>query len=151
LGSGIKASLWLHPPRQMANEPQGNMMRIAIAGSGGLARIFAHYLNATVHPFIILSRQVRIHRGIKATAGGVLTELSSPNLTWKPLVIRSLLSTTIVKKNFAIPSGVSILLYQQSREIPRSTSSMLRPILTSVDLFQQSLKDHQDAVPAMIH
>ncbi|KAE9375496.1 isoflavone reductase family protein-like protein [Stipitochalara longipes BDJ] len=43
----------------MANEPQGNMMRIAIAGSGGLARIFAHYLNATVHPFIILSRQAQ--------------------------------------------------------------------------------------------
>ncbi|PMD65851.1 isoflavone reductase family protein-like protein [Hyaloscypha bicolor E] len=43
----------------MANEPQENMMRIAIAGSGGLARIFAHYLNATVHPFIILSRQAQ--------------------------------------------------------------------------------------------
>lgn len=34
-------------------------MRIAIAGSGGLARIFANYINATVHPFIILSRQAQ--------------------------------------------------------------------------------------------
>ncbi|TVY41587.1 Oxidoreductase [Lachnellula subtilissima] len=33
------------------------MMRIAIAGSGGLAQIFAQYLNDTVHPFIILSRE----------------------------------------------------------------------------------------------
>jgi hypothetical protein len=59
LGSVLNASLWLHPPQQMANDPQSeNMMRIAIAGSGGLARIFANYINATVHPFIILSRQV---------------------------------------------------------------------------------------------
>lgn len=34
-------------------------MRIAIAGSGGLAQHFAHHLNETVHPFIILSRSVR--------------------------------------------------------------------------------------------
>ncbi|TGO84549.1 hypothetical protein BPOR_0492g00040 [Botrytis porri] len=38
---------------QMAN----NMMRIAIAGSGGLAQIIAHEISKTVHPFIILSRQ----------------------------------------------------------------------------------------------
>ncbi len=37
-----------------------NMMRIAIAGSGGLARIFAQYINETVHPFIILSRNVSL-------------------------------------------------------------------------------------------
>jgi len=43
----------------MANDRQDNMMRIAIAGSGGLARIFANYINATVHPFIILSRQAQ--------------------------------------------------------------------------------------------
>jgi hypothetical protein len=42
----------------------GGMMRIAIAGSGGLARIIAHYLNATVHPFIILSRQVSTAHGL---------------------------------------------------------------------------------------
>ncbi|KAI9643843.1 hypothetical protein NHQ30_007194 [Ciborinia camelliae] len=36
-----------------------NMMRIAIAGSGGLARILAHYINETVHPFIILSRHAQ--------------------------------------------------------------------------------------------
>jgi hypothetical protein len=35
-----------------------NMMRIAIAGSGGLAQIFAHFLNETVHQFVILSRIV---------------------------------------------------------------------------------------------
>ncbi|RDL38991.1 Uncharacterized protein BP5553_03331 [Venustampulla echinocandica] len=35
------------------------MMRIAVAGSGGLARIFAQYLDQTVHTFIILSRQPR--------------------------------------------------------------------------------------------
>ncbi|CAD6442591.1 d306c36b-73ba-4e11-8910-cbf856975f29 [Sclerotinia trifoliorum] len=34
-------------------------MRIAIAGSGGLAQVSAHYINETVHPFIILSRQTR--------------------------------------------------------------------------------------------
>ncbi|TVY84042.1 Oxidoreductase swnR [Lachnellula suecica] len=33
------------------------MMRIAIAGSGGLGRMFAQHLNDTVHPFIILSRR----------------------------------------------------------------------------------------------
>ncbi|KAH8599180.1 isoflavone reductase family protein-like protein [Bisporella sp. PMI_857] len=32
------------------------MLRIAIAGSGGLARILAYHLNETVHQFIILSR-----------------------------------------------------------------------------------------------
>jgi len=37
-----------------------NMMRIAIAGSGGLARLIAAYLGETPHPFIILSRQVGI-------------------------------------------------------------------------------------------
>ncbi|TVY19369.1 hypothetical protein LARI1_G003446 [Lachnellula arida] len=33
------------------------MTRIAIAGSGGLAQIFAQYLSETVHPFIIFSRE----------------------------------------------------------------------------------------------
>ncbi|KAE9374643.1 isoflavone reductase family protein-like protein [Stipitochalara longipes BDJ] len=33
------------------------MLRIAIAGSGGLARIFAHYISESRHPFIILSRK----------------------------------------------------------------------------------------------
>ncbi len=37
-----------------------NMMRIAIAGSGGLARLIAAYLEETPYPFIILSRQVRV-------------------------------------------------------------------------------------------
>ncbi|KAG4031741.1 hypothetical protein MFRU_008g01030 [Monilinia fructicola] len=41
------------------NELANNMMRIAIAGSGGLARILAHHINETVHPFIILSREAR--------------------------------------------------------------------------------------------
>ena len=62
----------------MANQPQGNMMRIAIAGSGGLARIFAHYLNATVHPFIILSRQVRIQGLVAASAEEALTDSQGP-------------------------------------------------------------------------
>ncbi|KAL3422610.1 isoflavone reductase [Phlyctema vagabunda] len=35
------------------------MMRIAIAGSGGLAQVFAHFINETANPFIILSRQER--------------------------------------------------------------------------------------------
>ena len=35
------------------------MMRIAIAGSGGLARIFAYHISQTAHQFIILSRTVR--------------------------------------------------------------------------------------------
>ncbi|TGO67158.1 hypothetical protein BOTNAR_0047g00260 [Botryotinia narcissicola] len=39
------------------NEMANNMMRIAIAGSGGLAQIIAHEIRKTVHPFIILSRQ----------------------------------------------------------------------------------------------
>lgn len=34
------------------------MMRIAIAGSGGLARIFAAHISETAHQFIILSRNV---------------------------------------------------------------------------------------------
>jgi hypothetical protein len=34
------------------------MMRIAIAGSGGLAQHFARFINDTSHPFIILSRAV---------------------------------------------------------------------------------------------
>jgi hypothetical protein len=34
------------------------MVRIAIAGGGGLARIFADELHETTHPFIILSRSV---------------------------------------------------------------------------------------------
>jgi len=53
-------------------------MRIAIAGSGGLARIFAHYLNATVHPFIILSRQVRIQGLVAASAEEALTDSQGP-------------------------------------------------------------------------
>lgn len=36
------------------------IMRVAIAGSGGLAYWIAHYLSTeTFHPFIILSRAVR--------------------------------------------------------------------------------------------
>jgi len=35
-----------------------NMMRIAIAGTGGLARTLAYHLNETVHQFILLSRAV---------------------------------------------------------------------------------------------
>ncbi|KAH6712750.1 isoflavone reductase family protein-like protein [Leptodontidium sp. MPI-SDFR-AT-0119] len=34
-----------------------NMMRIVIAGSGGLARVFAHYIHETAHQVVILSRQ----------------------------------------------------------------------------------------------
>ncbi|KAL2071205.1 hypothetical protein VTL71DRAFT_12440 [Oculimacula yallundae] len=34
-----------------------SMMRIAIAGSGGLARVFAHYIHETAHQVVILSRQ----------------------------------------------------------------------------------------------
>ncbi|KAF7883444.1 uncharacterized protein EAF02_005364 [Botrytis sinoallii] len=41
------------------NEMANNMMRIAMAGSGGLAQIIAHEISKTVHPFIILSRQGR--------------------------------------------------------------------------------------------
>jgi hypothetical protein len=33
-------------------------MRIAIAGGGGLAQIFADFLNETLHPFFVLSRSV---------------------------------------------------------------------------------------------
>lgn len=34
------------------------MMRIAIAGTSGLARTLAYHINETVHQFIILSRYV---------------------------------------------------------------------------------------------
>ena len=36
------------------------MTRIALAGSGGLAQIFAFHLNETPNPFVILSRTVGI-------------------------------------------------------------------------------------------
>lgn len=49
------------------NEKVNSSMRIAIAGSGGLAQIFAHYINETVNPFIILSRQVS---GLELSAFG---------------------------------------------------------------------------------
>jgi hypothetical protein len=75
----------------MATDPQDNMMRIAIAGSGGLARIFANYLNATVHPFIILSRQVRLPGEVQSYRGNGTNWFVRPNLTWKLLAIRSLL------------------------------------------------------------
>lgn len=39
------------------DERANTMVRIAIAGSGGLAQILAHHINETVHTFIILSRQ----------------------------------------------------------------------------------------------
>ena len=39
------------------SEPMA-IMRIAIAGSGGLAQHFAHFINQTPHLFIILSRAV---------------------------------------------------------------------------------------------
>ena len=39
------------------------MMRIAIAGAGGLARVFAHYIHETAHQVVILSRQVRCGGG----------------------------------------------------------------------------------------
>jgi hypothetical protein len=42
----------------MTSSFSGNMMKIAIAGSGGLAQVFAQHLNETVHHFIILSRSV---------------------------------------------------------------------------------------------
>jgi NAD dependent epimerase/dehydratase family enzyme len=34
------------------------IMRIAIAGSGGLAQHLAHFINQTAHYFIIISRSV---------------------------------------------------------------------------------------------
>jgi hypothetical protein len=37
---------------------QNIMIRIAIAGSGGLAQTFAYFISQTTHPFIILSRTV---------------------------------------------------------------------------------------------
>jgi hypothetical protein len=49
---------WIYLGSELEMQSSGNMMRIAIAGSGGLAQIFAQYLNDTVHPFIILSREV---------------------------------------------------------------------------------------------
>lgn len=45
----------------MGKSPADTMMRIAIAGSGGLAQALAHYINETVHALLILSRQV-VHR-----------------------------------------------------------------------------------------
>ena len=47
----------------MKSSSNENMMRIALAGSSGLAQTLAYYLNETVHPFIILSRQVSTDRG----------------------------------------------------------------------------------------
>jgi hypothetical protein len=44
--------------QNMEAVPESIMMRIAIAGSGGLARVIASLVNETPHPFIILSRQV---------------------------------------------------------------------------------------------
>ena len=39
-----------------------SMMRIAIAGTGGLARLIAHYIDEeTSHHVMFLSRQVRLH------------------------------------------------------------------------------------------
>jgi hypothetical protein len=43
---------------QMAYDSPENMTRIALAGSGGLAQIFAFHINETSHPFVILSRTV---------------------------------------------------------------------------------------------
>lgn len=36
------------------------IMRIAIAGSGGLAQHLAHFINQSAHAFIILSRAVSL-------------------------------------------------------------------------------------------
>jgi hypothetical protein len=45
------------PTQQMASS-RDTMMRIAIAGSGGLARIIAYNIEQTQHQFVILSRYV---------------------------------------------------------------------------------------------
>lgn len=55
----------------------------------------------------------------------------------------------ITKMSFAILLGASTLSYQLCQEIPRSTLSTLLLTNTSVGLFQQSLRDRQDVVPAM--
>ena len=52
------------------------MMRIAIAGSGGLARIFAQYITETVHPFIILSREVSYRDSTKLVESKVVVNAS---------------------------------------------------------------------------
>jgi len=63
--------------KQALQMAKGNMMRIAIAGSGGLARIFAQYINETVHPFIILSRSVRFPQSLRPS---LITFQTQPDL-----------------------------------------------------------------------
>jgi len=59
------------PASYLHIEPLSNnnstMIRIAIAGSGGLARTLAYHLNETAHQFIILSRAVRKFPWLKST------------------------------------------------------------------------------------
>jgi hypothetical protein len=47
-------------PRRTLNYQEQTMIKVAIAGTGGLAQYIAHYISTqTYHQFIILSRQVR--------------------------------------------------------------------------------------------
>lgn len=51
-------------------------MRIAIAGCGGLAQIFARHIDETAHPFVMLSRVVSstlLHFVIAAEFADALT------------------------------------------------------------------------------
>jgi shikimate 5-dehydrogenase len=61
LSSSIRgeSSLDLRTSIKGLERQEYSMMRIAIAGSGGLARIFAYHISQTAHQFIILSRTVR--------------------------------------------------------------------------------------------
>lgn len=116
------------------------MMRIAIAGSGGLAQIFAQYLNDTVHPFIILSREVSFEEYISADMN--TNYLLRTSLHWLRTDIRSLSSTMTAKMTSVIPSGVLISSYQPSPVFLKSTLSTRLPTLASADLFQQNSKGH---------
>ena len=67
------------------NNKNITMMRIAIAGSGGLARTLAYHLNETAHQFIILSRAVChiCHRSLTSIPADSLGQTRLDSL-WLP-------------------------------------------------------------------
>jgi hypothetical protein len=93
-------------------------MRIAIAGSGGLAQMFAAYIHETVHPFIMLSRVVGRSNPLSSkTVDSLFRHIPTSKL----VAIPSTSSTTMSRTSFAMRSEALILSSRRSLAIHRST------------------------------
>jgi len=112
-------------------------MKIAIAGGGGLARLFAQHIDQTAYTFIILSRYVctpKHHRLLNSA------NWSSHDLILSHMDIKCIPSIMKTKKIYSSSFAALILwfrLYQDMRNWNLSTQRLMQ---VSVVSYPQNLK-----------